>query len=304
MELGLCMIVKDEENTIEGCLDGVFELFDEMVIVDNGSTDKTPHILRNRYNIEPICQEFNAQFPEKRFLRNLGYSTISTPWIFVLDADERVDPEELERFRRHEPDTDNCGFFFRWDTFSNGTVVEDYKLSSFRKSIRSSGLVHETVQSDFRRQGKQALWYGELKISHYPDETRFPEKLELYVRHLLQGIEREPEWSRYHWFLGYTYFRNGRSDEAWEYLEFAANNSSRFPVEALNARIVLTDMHARQGKLDSALNEINAALDFFKTCQDDFEVKVNFRLKPWLESAREHCLNGCLDEIRAYAFSH
>jgi glycosyltransferase involved in cell wall biosynthesis len=298
------MIVKDEENTIEGCLDGVIDLFDDVMIIDNGSTDKTLQILRKRYNIKPIVQEVSAQYPHIRSIRNLGFTLVETPWIFVLDADERVSPDALERFRRQEPEAENCGFFFRWDTYGNGAVVEDYKLAAFRRSIRSTGLAHETVQSDIRDRGKYALWFDDLAIGHYPESAKLPVKQESYIRHLLNGIEKEPDWSRYHWFLGYSYFRSGRMDEAWEYLEVAAAGSSKFPVESLNARMILTEMHARQGRRDMALEQIDTALEFHNTVKDDFEVKVNFRLKPWLEEAREFCIGNRLEDIHAYAFSH
>lgn len=304
MELGLCMIVKNEENTIAGCLDGVVELFDDVMIIDNGSTDKTRQILRKRFNIKPVVQEISPQYPHKRTVRNLGFTLIETPWIFVLDADERVSPDALERFRCQQPEEGVCGFFFRWDTYNNGSVVEDYKLSAFQRSIRSTGIAHETVQSDIRARGRYALWFKDLTIMHYPETAKAPAKQDLYIRDLLNGIEQEPDWSRYHWFLGYSYFRNGRMGEAWEYLEFAAAGSSKFPVESLNARMILTEMHARQGQRDLALQQIDTAMEFHATVRDDFEVKVNFRLQPWLEEAREFCLNDRLEDIRAYAFSH
>ena len=41
MTWSLCMIVKNEENNIENCLNSVKNLFDEIIIVDTGSTDRT-----------------------------------------------------------------------------------------------------------------------------------------------------------------------------------------------------------------------------------------------------------------------
>ena len=42
--LSLCMIVKDEEQVLARCLDSVRDVFDEIVIVDTGSTDQTKQI--------------------------------------------------------------------------------------------------------------------------------------------------------------------------------------------------------------------------------------------------------------------
>ena len=44
--ISLCMIVKDEEQNLPGCLDSVKDLVDEIVIVDTGSSDRTEEIAR------------------------------------------------------------------------------------------------------------------------------------------------------------------------------------------------------------------------------------------------------------------
>ncbi len=49
--ISLCMIVKNEEKYLPGCLESIKGLVDEIIIVDTGSTDKT---------IE-IAESFNAK---------------------------------------------------------------------------------------------------------------------------------------------------------------------------------------------------------------------------------------------------
>ncbi|MCS7460411.1 glycosyltransferase [Paenibacillus doosanensis] len=80
------MIVKDEEACVERCLQSVRGIADEMIIVDTGSTDKTPS----------ICKSFGAEvfdFPwEDSFAkaRNYGLKKASGDWILWLDADEEL----------------------------------------------------------------------------------------------------------------------------------------------------------------------------------------------------------------------
>ncbi|MFO0171455.1 MAG: glycosyltransferase, partial [Aphanizomenon sp.] len=46
MKISLCMIVKNEETTLPKCLGSVKNFVDEIVVLDTGSTDKTPEIAR------------------------------------------------------------------------------------------------------------------------------------------------------------------------------------------------------------------------------------------------------------------
>ena len=43
--ISLCMIVRDEENTIGRCLDAVENIVDEIIVVDTGSIDRTKEIV-------------------------------------------------------------------------------------------------------------------------------------------------------------------------------------------------------------------------------------------------------------------
>ena len=42
--ISLCMIVRDEEDVLERCLNSAADLVDEIIIVDTGSTDRTREI--------------------------------------------------------------------------------------------------------------------------------------------------------------------------------------------------------------------------------------------------------------------
>ena len=44
VSVSLCMIVKNEEDVLERCLESAADLVDEIVIVDTGSTDRTREI--------------------------------------------------------------------------------------------------------------------------------------------------------------------------------------------------------------------------------------------------------------------
>lgn len=91
--ISLCMIVRDEENGLGRCLDGVKDIADEIVIVDTGSTDRTKEIAAEYgaviYDFEWI-DDFAAA-------RNEAFSKATKEYILWLDADDTI--EEIDRVR-------------------------------------------------------------------------------------------------------------------------------------------------------------------------------------------------------------
>ena len=102
------------------------------------------------------------------------------------------------------------GYFCAWNTYVDGAVIEDYKLPLFRRDVRYTGLVHENAQQHLRRAGKSAEWLPEVAIEHYPEPRKLADKKRLYNQRLQCALGQDAAWYRYHWFMGYTLFRNGR----------------------------------------------------------------------------------------------
>lgn len=88
MKLSLCMIVKNEEETLAKCLNSVQGIVDEIIILDTGSTDKTPKIAQQfgaKVHSFDWCDDFAKA-------RNAALSYATGQWILVLDADETLAP--------------------------------------------------------------------------------------------------------------------------------------------------------------------------------------------------------------------
>ena len=305
VKLGLCMIVRDEARNIEACLGDVADSFDDIVVVDTGSRDETRRILKDTLGIESLTYPIDEPFSfDKYVARNLAFERVDADWILSLDADERIERSEIEKFRETLGREETDGYFTRWTTYNPGDEVEDYKLSVFRKGYRSTGLVHENVQQFMRQAGGRAGWTDFLHLRHYPDPGKLPFKRDFYKECLRRAIEIEPHWYRYHWFLGYACFRGRELEIAEHFLDIAASSRSlRFPVECLNAHLVLAALHAARNEQRQAKNLVCSGAEFLREVRQDFEVKVNFRFETWFADARDACAAGRYDRIKAYEFS-
>jgi O-antigen biosynthesis protein len=83
-----CVIARDEERFIGACLKSIHPFVDEIIVLDTGSLDATVEIARAlgaRVATFVWRDDFAAA-------RNAEIEAATADWIFMLDADERLDP--------------------------------------------------------------------------------------------------------------------------------------------------------------------------------------------------------------------
>src|SRR3990167_370753 len=87
--LSVIILTKNEEKMIGACLESV-KWADEIIIADNGSTDKTLEIIRSDKSLESRVKVM--KFAEQDFasLRNKAMEEAKGDWVLYVDADERV----------------------------------------------------------------------------------------------------------------------------------------------------------------------------------------------------------------------
>jgi len=88
------IIAKNEEKMIGDALESL-AFCDEIIVIDNGSTDKTRKISEEKK--AKVYDISSNNFSE---LRNLGLSKASGDWILYVDADERVDDQLKEEIKK------------------------------------------------------------------------------------------------------------------------------------------------------------------------------------------------------------
>ncbi|WP_213344995.1 glycosyltransferase family 2 protein [Aeromonas media] len=80
------IICRDEERYIEKCLNSLINIFNDIVVIDTGSKDRTRDILSKfQENIDLYSCEWNCDFSE---IRNYGMALARHDWVIFIDADE------------------------------------------------------------------------------------------------------------------------------------------------------------------------------------------------------------------------
>jgi glycosyltransferase involved in cell wall biosynthesis len=87
ISLTVVIIAKNEERNIEEALQSVFGWADEIIVVDDYSTDRTPEIAKKYARLLTQKMENEGRH------RNWAYAQAKNIWVLSLDADEKVSDE-------------------------------------------------------------------------------------------------------------------------------------------------------------------------------------------------------------------
>ena len=180
----LCMIVKNEEAVLSRCLDSVQGLFDEIVIVDTGSTDQTREIAA-RYTKKLYtfswCDDFSAA-------RNYAFSKCNCDYIYSCDADEVIDEVNRERFLQvmeamlPEIEIVQMKYIEKDSTVLNTKSELRPKLFKRLRSFVWEDPVHEMVRLE------PYIFDSDIEILHLPlEESHAKRDFSIYVRSFQNG---------------------------------------------------------------------------------------------------------------------
>jgi len=303
MKLWLSMVVKNEANTIPKFFWKIYDLFDDIVVIDTWSTDDTVSILRGLW-INPISYEFHHSDQRLTGARNLSIEKNRADRVLVLDWDEFITREDIVKIKKLDlstrPDVQWC-FIKRIDC-RYSEPFEDYKMCLINKNyVRFLFNVHACPQVYIRDNWLVGIRLNGITLYHYPEHKVYRKK---YTLQLQNGILENPWCLRFYRFLWYYYFKNWYIKKAKQNLEFVVNNiNKRFPVESLNACMVLSSIYQKEWNNMSSYLCITNWLDFINQVKNDFELKINFRLYPWFIKTHDELLSNPSGDIVPYEFA-
>ena len=184
--LSVAMIVKDEEYNIRRALESIKDVADEIIVVDTGSTDRTPEIVKE-YTDKLYFHEWQNDFSEAR---NYSLKFPTCEWVMIFDADEEVreDFKGIRDFLKSLPPDVNTVYlpaisYLDWDfkrtevastprIFRNGTV-------SYKNIVHNQAVYKpKVVNANFPIYHYGYIWTRKLKEKKY-NRTR-----NLIIEHL------------------------------------------------------------------------------------------------------------------------
>ncbi len=169
MNLSAVILTKDEENNIKECID-CLDFCDEMIIVDDNSSDKTTD-LAEKLGAKVYKRRLGDNFAAQR---NFGLKKAAGKWVLFIDADERVTEDLRNEIVQmtNDPLVNYLGFYLKRADYVWGKKLkhgETGNIRLLRLARRRVGKWKRRVHEVWDVEGRTR----ELKnsLTHYPHPT-------------------------------------------------------------------------------------------------------------------------------------
>lgn len=154
--LSVVIIAKNEQSNIRECLESV-KWADEIIVVDDSSTDRTVEIAQNYTD-----RVFEKKMDIEGSHRNWAYAQARNSWVLSLDADERITPELKEE------------------------IIEAINNSG---DLKGFGIPRRNYIGSYWV--KHGGWYPSAQLKLFKKEDFRWEEVEVHPRAFLKGTRKE-----------------------------------------------------------------------------------------------------------------
>ncbi|KPJ69458.1 hypothetical protein AMJ44_03835 [candidate division WOR-1 bacterium DG_54_3] len=183
-EISVVIATKNEERNIRDCLESV-KWADEIIIVDDASSDKTVEVCKV-YTDKIFINDSKGSFHKNK---NFGLEKAVGDWILSLDADERI-PEDLSKeIRIAVKDERKVGYYISRKNFFLSKWIRgcgwypDYIIRLFRKGvtkwpleIHDVPMIKERDKVGYLRNSMIHISYTSLE-QYFDKSTRYTTRL-------------------------------------------------------------------------------------------------------------------------------
>ncbi len=227
VKISFCAIAKNEERCIERCLESLYGICDEIIVVDTGSTDKTVEIAK-AHGAKVVFFEWIHDFSAAK---NFALDQATGDWVVFLDADEyfpdersakavRATIEKLHSNLKYDGLYHAIRNIIRSDDNAADKSNRSFNTRVFRlcPQIRFKNAIHEQVSKNGKEPDTYDMPQSESVIDHdgyKPSLIRAKEarNLDMELRELARG-NTDP---LLFYYIGRDYYHMGKYSESLEY---------------------------------------------------------------------------------------
>lgn len=249
--ISLCMIVKNEQDTLENCLYSIADLVDEIIIVDTGSTDNTK-LIAKKYTDKIYdfvwVDDFSAA-------RNYSFDCATKDYVMWLDADDLITQENRTIFANLKNSLDGKikQIAAKYDVGFNdmGQVTLSYyreRIMLKEHNYRWIGPIHEVIPLD------NDILYSEFTVKHnkiHPTEKG--RNLRIFKKMIEQNI---PLDTRQTFYYARELYYNGKYEEAKKVFQSVIQNDKTWIENRISACIDLYKCNKALGENDEAIKSL------------------------------------------------
>ena len=249
--LGLAMIVRNEADCLGACLESVRGVFDEIVVVDTGSTDRTKEIASS-YGARVLDFTWIDDFAAAR---NFAFDSANSEWVMWLDADDVLLPESRERLlalKSRLGDAD--AYLMRYDYAQDGngrTICHFFRHRILRntKEARWKYPIHECIQTP--KTWKEAM--TNIVVTHRRTPEASARDNGRNLRILRKAIEQYPDDQRMRFYFSKELFNDGFIEESVGSFEKYLLGGD-WHENVVNAHLLLALAHWKLGQEEKAID--------------------------------------------------
>ncbi|WP_144496873.1 tetratricopeptide repeat-containing glycosyltransferase family 2 protein [Bacillus toyonensis] len=190
--ISLCMIVKNEDKTLDRCLQSVKGIPDEIIIVDTGSTDRTKEVAQKW---TPHVYDFEWSY-DFSAARNEAFRHATKDYIFWLDADDILKTEDAQKLQVLKNGLDSridaVSMKYHADFDAQGNVISSavrFRLFKTTKRYTWVGIVHEHIEVSTT----DLTIASDIIVAHQTHNRKCSSRnLDLYEKYLAGGNTLTP----------------------------------------------------------------------------------------------------------------
>lgn len=287
--ISLCMIVKNEEETLERCLNSVKDIVDEINIVDTGSTDRTVEIAK-QFTDRVFHYTWTGDFAAAR---NHSFTFATMDYILYLDADDVLLEEDriklMELKESLDPSVDSVSMYYNAGMDEYGNVTLRYRRNRLLKRTKNfqwRGDCHNYLEVHGH------IINSDIAVTHKKIKHSVRRNLGIYEQKIARG---DTFTARDYFYYGNELRENGHYEKAIESYQNNLSLKEGWVEDKIHACIFMGDCYRSLGDYPNELISLLKSFQYAKpkaeaVCRIGYHFlrKKDYKTAaPWFEFATQ-----------------